>query len=108
MQTMRYINLLDRTAHVKTRKCFVYNNTIFFAVPRQFVSKAIGPDASNIRKIQESLGKKIKVIKEAGGYEDAENFVEDVVSPAKFKSFEVKDGAGIITAGNNQNKAILI
>jgi len=105
---MRYINLLDRTAHVKTRKCFVYNNTIFFAVPRQFVSKAIGPDASNIRKIQESLGKKIKVIKEAGGYEDAENFVEDVVSPAKFKSFEVKDGAGIITAGNNQNKAILI
>ena len=55
MQTMRYINLLDRASHVKTSKCFVYNNTIMFAVPKEMVSKAIGPDAINVRRIQEVL-----------------------------------------------------
>ena len=108
MQTMRYINMLDRTAKVKTSKCFVYNGTIYFAVPAEMVSRAIGPGASNIKKIHEGLGKKIKIIKESEGIEDAEDFISSIVSPVTFKNIEVKDGVMVITAGNNQNKAGLI
>jgi len=108
MQTMRYINLLDKVSHVKTRKCFVHNNVIFFAVEGQLVSKAIGPSANNIKKIQEQIGKKIKIIRESSGIEDAKRFIEDIVSPIKTKALEVKDNTILITAGNNQNKAILI
>jgi len=108
MQTIRYINLLDKTARVKTRKCFVYNNKIFFAVDRRLVSKAIGPAAANIKKMQENLGKKVKIIKEAEGIKDAKRFIEDIVEPVKFKALEIKDDGMVITAGNNQNKASLI
>jgi len=108
MQAMRYINLLDKVSHVKTRKCFFHNNTVFFAVNGAFMSRAIGPAAENIKKIQDRIGKKVKIIKEAGGIDDAARFVEDVVSPVKFKSLEVKEGVVIITAGSNQNKASLI
>ena len=108
MQTMRYINLLDSASHVKTRKCFVYNNIIFFAVPRKFMSRAIGPDASNIRRIQEKLGKKVRIIEEVEDSRDAKEFVEDIVNPVKFRSFEVDGTEATITAGNNQSKAILI
>ena len=108
MQTMRYINLLDSTSHVKTRKCFVYNNTIFFAVPRKFISRAIGPDAVNIKKIQDKLGKKVRIIREAEDSNGAKQFVEDIVSPVKIKSFEVEGKTATLTAGSNQNKAILI
>ncbi len=108
MQTMRYINLLDRESRVKTSKCFVYNNAIYFAVPRDKVSRAIGPDASNVKKLQEKIGRRIKIIREAEGIGDAERFIQDVVRPTKFKSLEVKEGSAIITAGNNQNKATLI
>ena len=108
MQTMRYINLLDKASNVKTRKCFVYNNTIYFAVPKVFVSKAIGPDAINVRRIQESLGKKVKIIKETEEERDFERFLQDVVSPTKFKNIEMKDNIVTITAGSMQNKAGLI
>tara|TARA_Y100000310_G_scaffold304248_1_gene343208 strand:+ start:9674 stop:9970 length:297 start_codon:yes stop_codon:yes gene_type:complete len=72
------------------------------------VSKAIGPEAVNIKRIQEKLGKKVKIIKEAEGIWDAGRFVQDVVSPVKFKSLEIINGEILITAGSNQNKAALI
>jgi transcription antitermination factor NusA-like protein len=108
MQAMRYINLLDKITHVKTRKCFTHNNVIFFAVDKKFVSKAIGPSAGNVKKMQEKIGKKVRIIKEDDGLDDVKRFVEDVVAPVKPKSVEVKEGCVIITAGNNQNKASLI
>ena len=108
MQTMRYINLLDRASKVRTRRCFVYNNTVFFAVPNELVSKAIGPNALNVKRIQEDLGRKIRIIIEPDGLKDISKFIGNVVSPNKFKSLEVENGVAIVTAGNNQSKASLI
>ena len=108
MQTMRYLNLLDQVSHVKTSKCFSHNNTVFFAVNRRDVSRAIGPGAVNVKKIQNSIGMKIRIIKEVKGVEEAKEFIESIVSPVKIKSIEIKDSQIIITAGNNQNKASLI
>ncbi len=107
MQTMRYINLLNRVAHVKTSKCFFYNNHIIFVVPSGFVSRAIGPNGKNIRSMQDQLGKKIKVIKEANGIEDAQRFIEDIVEPVPFVSMDVKDNEIIITAGVRSKAALL-
>src|SRR3989338_7942971 len=107
LQTIRYINLLDSASRVKTSKCFSYNNIIVFAVPKFLVSRAIGPGAINIRRMQEKLGKKIKVIAEASGTDDVERFISDVVSPVKFKMVEIKDGTIAITAGM-ESKAALI
>ncbi|MEK6843822.1 MAG: hypothetical protein AABX83_00175 [Nanoarchaeota archaeon] len=108
MQTLVYINLLDKASHVKTKQCFVYNNTIFFAVPKQLVSQAIGPNASYVKKIRDNLGKKVKIISAPEGPEEMQKFIEDIVSPTKFKSLEIRDNTVIITAGSNQNKASLI
>lgn len=108
MQTMRYINLLDRASHVKTSNCFVYNNTIFFAVPAQLVSKAIGPAANHTKNLQEKLGRKIRIIREPRGEGDIDRFVKSVVEPIRFKSLEVRDDAVVITAGGKQSKASLI
>ena len=107
MKLMRYINLLDRTSRVKTRKCFVYNNVIFFAVPRAMIAQAIGPGASNVRNIQEQLGKRVKIISEPSGIEDAPDFVREIVSPVRFKSLEVKDGVFILNAGSTSKAALI-
>jgi len=81
---------------------------LFFVVNPKLVSKAIGPAAENIKKLQAQVGKKIKIIKEADGITDCKRFIESIVSPVKFKSLEIKDNTVVITAGNNQNKASLI
>ena len=107
MKVMRYINLLDQVSRVKTSKCFIHNNTIFFAVKHRDVSRAIGPAAINIRKMNQSISSKIKIINEAEGLYDAKRFIEDIVAPLRIKSLEVQDNNLIITAGNSQTKASL-
>ena len=107
MQTMRYINLLSKISQVKTRKCFIYNNIIIFAVPSKLVSKAIGLKGKNIREMQEKLGKKIKIIKEAEDIGGIRRFVEDIVEPITFISLEVKEKGIIITAGTRSKAALL-
>lgn len=107
MQDMRYINLFGRITRVNTRFCFKYNGIIFFAVPKKLVSKSVGINGKNIKKISETLGKRIKVIASPQGIEDAEKFVSDVISPVTFKEFKIKDNQIIITAGS-QSKAAMI
>ncbi len=104
---MRYINLLDKTSRVKTSKCFVYNNVIIFAVPRELVGRAIGPNGENAKKIQNILGKKVRIIEEPRGIENAEKFVKDIVEPVDFKSLELQGNEFILNAGS-QSKAALI
>jgi len=107
IRLMRYINLLDRISKVKTRRCFDYNNMIIFAVPSRFISQAIGNNASNIRFMQEKLGKRIRIVKEAEGLEDLEAFLRGIIAPVGFKSVEIQDDCVMITAGSS-NKAALI
>ena len=107
MQKIRYLNLLGKVSGVQTRHCFVYNNMIVFAVPRALVSRAIGPGAKNIREMQETLGKKVKVISESNGLGDAQRFVKDIVEPVQFKSLEFKDDGFILTAGGSSKAALI-
>ena len=107
MQTMRYINLLDRASHVRTHKCFLYNNNIIFAVPKHVLSRAIGPDAMHVRALHEQLGKRVRIIAEPESIQNAERFISDIVAPVKFKSLELKDNVFVLAAGS-QSKAALI
>ena len=107
MQMMRYLNLFNKISHVPTTRCFIYNNVILFAVPAAMVSRAIVMNGRNVRLMQETLGKRIKIISEAHGLRDVERFLRDVVEPVGFKSVSLQDDEAIITAGG-QYKAALI
>ena len=107
MQDMRQLNLFRKITQISTRFCFKYNEFVVFSVPRKLVSKAIGEKGKNIKKINEILGKKIKVIPNPIGIEDAKIFIGNIVSPLIFKDLEVKDNEIIITAGKQSKAALL-
>lgn len=106
MQTMRYINLFRRISKVNTKNCFVYNNVIIYVVPSGAIRRALGDRGKNVKEIQETLGKKIRIIEEANNPGEAQRFVQDIVEPINFKSLEVRDGIFVLTAGS-QGKAAL-
>ena len=109
MQLMRYINLFGRTTKISTTKVFYYNNQIIFAVPKSKVSMAIGKGACNIKKMSETLRKKIRVVvmPKVDDDEGICKFVEDVVSPIEVSGVELKSGV-LIVNGGRQSKAALI
>ncbi len=106
MKEIRYLNLFEKIMRVRTRFCFKYNETIVFCVPKHLVSKAVGPEARNIKKMSRILGKRIKVVAIPRGNKDVKVFVKAVVSPTTFREIEVKDDKVIISGG--RNKAALI
>ena len=107
MQFMRYINLFEKISRVSTTNCFVYNNVIIFAVPKELVSTAIGPGAVNVKRMSETLRKKIKVVTMPTGDAGIKKFIEEIVEPIKLNSLELKDGIVIVSA-DRQGKAMLI
>ena len=109
MQLMRYINLFSKTTNIQTTKVFVYNNQIIFAVPKSKVSMAIGRGAVNVKRMNDILRKKIKVVT-MPAIDDNEGickFIEETVSPVEFSKAEVVDDSVVVTAGR-ESKASLI
>ncbi len=107
MQVMRYINLFARISRVAPKHCFSYNNMIVFVVPKVKVQQAIGDNSVNLKKMSETIGKKIKVVAIPHGLKDAENFVSTIISPIEIKNVEI-DGSNLIINATSQSKALLI
>jgi transcription antitermination factor NusA-like protein len=109
MRLMRYINLFGKISKVPTTNCFVYNKNIVFAVPSFLVSRAVGSGGENVRKMGETLRKKIKVISLPKSNEkgDIEKFVSEIVSPITFNKIEFKDGMMSISAGRASKAALI-
>ncbi|MBI2044076.1 KH domain-containing protein [Candidatus Pacearchaeota archaeon] len=107
MQQMRYLNMFSKVTQVPTSSCFVYNNTIFFSVSKNQISKAIGENGRNIKRMSEIFGKRVRVVSKPEGVSDSKKFIESIVNPLRFKELEVRDNEIVITAGS-QSKAALI
>ena len=109
MQLMRYINLFSKVSGVSTNNCFFYNNQIVFAVPKSKVSKAIGKEAVNIKKLRGILRKNIKVVTmpPVESNDGILKFIKEVVDPLEFNDAEFNGDSITINAGR-QNKAALI
>lgn len=106
MRTLRQLNLFSKITRVNTKYCFEYNNTIFFAVPKRLVNKALGEDLKNLNKIRSILNKRVKIIGEPKTIKDAKPFIEKI-SGATINELKV-DGDSIVVDATRTNKATLI
>lgn len=107
MQDLRYLNLFSKVTRIETPYCFVYNNTVYFCVQKNLMSKAIGENAQNIRRMSEILRKRVKIVAIPHDISEAKNFIEAVVEPVPIKEMEINENE-IIVGGNVQTKAALI
>jgi transcription antitermination factor NusA-like protein len=101
------LNLFSQITRINTRFCVKYNGAIIFCVPKELLNKALGEQGRNLKRISETLGKRVRIIPMPRGLFDARGFISTIVKPVTFKDFEIKGNEIIITAGN-QSKAALI
>ncbi len=107
MQDLRYLNLFEKITRISTKYCFIYNNTVIFAVPRKLIRNALGRNAENLKKIGSIMKKRVRIVAIPNSIDDAKSFIEAVVSPVTFSDLEITDNEIILTAGS-QSKAALI
>jgi transcription antitermination factor NusA-like protein len=101
------LNLFNQITRIETRFCIKYNNAIIFCVPKNLLVKAMGEQGRNLKRISETLGKRVRIIPMPRGEFDAKGFIQTIVKPVTFKDFQMNGNEIIITAGS-QSKAALI
>ena len=107
MRDIRYLNLFWKITRVRTKYCFMYNNIVMFAVPKMLISKALGKEAENLRKINNIIKKRVRVVAIPEGISDAKSFISAVVSPVGFKELEINGDEIVLTAGSQSKAALL-
>ena len=107
MQDLRYLNLFSKITRVNTRYFFRYNNMLVFFVPKRLVSKALGKDAENLRKMSKILGKRIRVVAQPLDLKEVKTFIASIIHPITFNDVEVVGDEVVVNAGK-MNKAALI
>jgi NusA-like KH domain protein len=107
MQFMRYINLFEKFSGVSTNDCFVYNNILFFGVPKSKVFKALGPQGKNLKKLSDVLRRRIKIIEISEGNKNIKEFILNLISPLEVNSIEISGNEVTICAAM-QSRAMLI
>lgn len=108
MQDMRHLNLFEKITGVSTRFCFNYGDSMVFLVPHPMISKAIGENGRNIKRVSEILGRKIKVVPSPNGIYDAKKFIENIVSPTAFRGIDIGENEIVVASAGTQSKAALM
>ncbi len=104
MEKIRTINLFRKITGVSANNCFNYKLQVVFSVKPVLISKAIGRNGENVRRLSRIMGKGVRVIAYPNKIND---FIKDIVYPTEFK--DIKVGGDMVTiSATNQNKAILI
>jgi transcription antitermination factor NusA-like protein len=107
MTLIRNLNLFEKITRIRTDSCFIFNNTMFFAVPKEMVFRAIGKNGENAKMLSEILGKKVKIVGLAEGGQDISRFIKDIIAPVQPKNIEVGEKEIIITAGRLNHAALV-
>jgi len=107
MEDLMHLKLFESVTKISTRHTFVYNNTLFFCVPKKDLSKAIGKEAANVKKINFIAKKRVRILALPTGENDIKKFIESIVSPIEFSELEIKPNEIILTAGNQSKAALL-
>ena len=104
LKSIQCINIFSKVTGVRTKDCFMYNNTRVFIVMAPLLPRALGEKGANIKQLSYLLRGRVRILPEA----NIENFVRMLVMPVQFKRLTVgEDGVATILAGQ-QAKASLI
>ncbi len=101
---IKFISLFETLTRARVKDC-IDSNILMFVVKQGEIGKAIGKKASNIKKIENILKRKIKIVE---FNDDVVVFVKNLIAPLKAEKITKEDNVITISDVNNQTKAKLI
>ncbi len=98
--------MMEKLTGAKVKDCFKDDQgTIYFVVAQGQLGKAIGKKGVIIKKIQENLKKKIKVIEFR---KDPKQFFMNIIYPLKVEGIKQEENYLIVEEPNKKTKSLLI
>ncbi|MAG91168.1 NusA-like transcription termination signal-binding factor [Candidatus Woesearchaeota archaeon] len=103
-ELIKLITLFESMTGAKVKDC-IANDRLIFIVQENEMGKAIGKNGANIRRIENSLKKKIKLVEFSN---DVLQFVKNMIYPTEALDIKNEDGVITIQGKDTSTRAILI
>ncbi len=104
-ELIKYITLLESIGKVRIKDLFQHNGMLCCIVDKNDVSILVGSGGMKIRKIQNMLNRKIKVV---GFSHNIKEFVKDFIYPTIVDDLEEDNGCLILHCKDRKTKGLLI
>ena len=91
--TIKLINLFEKVSDVKVKDCLV-NENIIFIVNKGYMGKAIGRNGVKIKKVEDLIKKKIKVVEFS---DDVCKFIKNFLAPLKIEEVSIDDNKKLVS-----------
>ncbi len=104
-ETAGWSSLMERISGAAVKDCFQDEDTIYFIVAPGDVGKAIGKSGMNIRRVQDELHKKIRVVEFR---ERVDEFIKNLIYPLAVERIVEEQDAFILQDSSRKTKGLLI
>ena len=101
---MKFISLFETLTRAKVKDC-IEGDPLIFVVKKGEIGKAIGKKGANIRKVENLIKRKIKIIEFD---EDIIVFVSNIIAPVKAEEITKKDNIIVIKDSDPKTKGKII
>jgi len=101
---IQYISIFESLTAAKVKDCIV-NEQILFIVNENDMGKAIGKHGSNIKRIENMMKKRIRLVE---FNDDIVQFVQNLIYPVSAKEIKEENGIVNIYCNDAKSKGILI
>ena len=105
IDAMKFMSMFENMTGAKLRDCIISESSVIFIVEEGDIAKAIGRKAANLRSIENSLKKKVKVAEFSSSIS---KFIENLVYPAKVREIKQDGKIVTVTAADSQSRGYII
>jgi len=104
---MKFMQLFESLTRAKLKDCInnVEDEQLIFIVEENEIGKAIGKKGSNVRRLEDLLKRKIKIVE---FNPDIKQFIRNFVMPLQIKEVNEEDNKITITGFDTKTKGLLI
>ena len=105
MNTIKFISAFQSLTKTTVRDCISAENSLLFIVSEGELGRAIGKQASNVKRLANAFKRKIKIVEFSA---DLLTFIKNIAQPMGIAKIEEKEGTVFITAPDLQTRGYLI
>jgi len=105
IDAMKFMSMFESMTGARLKDCIISEDSIVFIVKDGEIAKAIGKKGSNVRRLENSFKKKIKITE---FNETLAKFVENLAYPAKVESVNQEEKIVTIKTVDSHSRGLII
>ncbi len=102
---MKFMSMFQTLTKANLKDCFAEEGMLVFVVQPGEMGRAIGKNASNVRRLSDMLKRKIKIVE---FNEKVFEFIKNLIHPLKLMDIEESEGIITLTAIDSKTRGMLI